>query len=226
MKKVLCIFPFCVVLLITFQLAYADIDVPFEIPQRTIIVDGQPDDWAGINPIVQDDENDSTCPAGTDIDYVFLAQDNNFLYWRIDFFGQMPIITGTKYQPGIRVCQVGPDPSDRTDGDIETKLDYHSGVIGFIEQFNASTYNWDNLVEDSEYGAAGDIAEGKIPLDLFSNGTFVFIDAWVHNGVLSSGVCDQIFLTSIDDSDGDDGDDGDNGGGGGGGGCFISSLIK
>ena len=220
MKKTWNLFALSFVLIATFGVAYADIDVPFEIPYRTIIVDGQPDDWAGISPVVQDAENDSTCSAGTDVDVVFLAQDDDFLYWRIDVFGQLPIVNGTMYQPGIRVAQVGPDPADRTDGDIDAKLDYDSGVIGFIERFNESTYNWDDLIEDSEYGAAdSDTAEGKIPMVLFRSGTFVFIDAGVHNGVLTGSSCDDIFLTPIDS-------DGDGGGGGGGGGCFINSLIK
>jgi hypothetical protein len=53
------------------------------LPFRTINVDGDPSDWAGITPLVVDDAGDS--PPEEDIIAVYGANDENFLYFLMEF---------------------------------------------------------------------------------------------------------------------------------------------
>jgi hypothetical protein len=60
------------------------ITTSFAIPTRTITVDGDGSDWAGLSPAVTDPTGDSTSTdPGADIVAVYLAHDDAFLYIRI-----------------------------------------------------------------------------------------------------------------------------------------------
>ena len=129
---------------------------------RTIDVDGNPEDWEGISPIVIDEENDSDCEIGTDVKSIYLAHDDTYLYWRIDTysgnysFGE----TGNEIKLDVFICE----------------SDYHNGqsLNGILFQIDSSNYcnvsacykniDWVNLYNGPEYGTLGMIAEGKMML--------------------------------------------------------------
>lgn len=54
-------------------LSYAGLNLAFEIPTKTITIDGEPYDWVGIDPVINDPQGDSLCIVGTDIKAVYLA---------------------------------------------------------------------------------------------------------------------------------------------------------
>lgn len=57
------------------------------IPIRTITVDGNTGDWAGIDPIINDPENDSVgSRSGDDIRRLYIAKDSDNLYLRMDLW--------------------------------------------------------------------------------------------------------------------------------------------
>lgn len=60
-------------------------------PRATITIDGVGDDWVGINPIIVDPQEsmlaDASVPANQDITAVYVAADDDYIYWRIDIVG-------------------------------------------------------------------------------------------------------------------------------------------
>lgn len=56
----------------------------FIIPERAITIDGQVDDWIGVAPVVIDDRGDASGTAVSDLYRLYIAQDANYFYWRLD----------------------------------------------------------------------------------------------------------------------------------------------
>lgn len=56
----------------------------FSIPKKTITIDGQFDDWAGVPVFIQDKLDETTGSFEDDIDKVFIAMDSEHIYFRID----------------------------------------------------------------------------------------------------------------------------------------------
>jgi hypothetical protein len=57
---------------------------------RTIIVDGDVSDWFGVAPLVTDPQNDQTgCPE-EDIKAVYVANDAEHLYFRMELYNELP----------------------------------------------------------------------------------------------------------------------------------------
>jgi len=56
----------------------------FTIPTATITIDGNFDDWDAIPVAIQDLTNDVYIPSYIDIDKAYIAQDQDYLYFRID----------------------------------------------------------------------------------------------------------------------------------------------
>jgi hypothetical protein len=72
----------------------------FEIPSNPILIDGNPSDWLGINPLYTDPEGDQDPDhnhIGTDIKAVFIARDNNFLYVAFTLWDSDAQQNGTMY---------------------------------------------------------------------------------------------------------------------------------
>ena len=67
-----------------------------EIPFRTIIIDGDDADWAGILPVVEDPAGDDdpvyASIPGTDLANVYMARDDTYLYFRMTFYDGNPIL--------------------------------------------------------------------------------------------------------------------------------------
>jgi hypothetical protein len=163
----------------------AGLNFIFEIPTRTITIDGLPEDWAGIEPVLVDPQGDSTCGTGTDIKSVFVAQDSEYLYWRMDTWSGTFSLSGPS--PAIEINQT----KDLLPGDIEMViLDDSSGMHGWI--FESNNPNPPRaLYSGPEYGWVDSVAEGKIPLSVFSGTDFYHIYGKYYSGVPAE-LCDAM----------------------------------
>jgi len=189
------------------QVKFEPIGTPtfsFEIPSGEITVDGTGTDWTGISPIIEDKQNDTACGddgEGSDLKAVYLAKDDQYLYWRIDTwsgafqfeegeFGRGPGIVF--YEPsglrGIEHSIMG-GPNNWS---INKRYSSEGNWVNLINNYN-------NLNSD-EYGEIGivargeNVAEGKIPLGLFSDLDINFILAWYHEGT-ANVLCDEASRT-------------------------------
>jgi hypothetical protein len=170
-------------------IAEAALDLEFEIPILTVTVDGNPDDWAGISPYISDDEGDSTQGDGTDIKSLYLCQDNNYLYWRMDTWSG-------NYNYFDSFNSDGPSLVFKS-GNQELYIHVRNAVSpsswGYIEQENPdSSREWIN-------GGAYEInsvAEGKIPLSTFDVADFTclwgYYGAVEHYDIIGNRDCDFV----------------------------------
>ena len=134
------------------------------IPKRDITIDGLADDWTGISPYIQDLQDDSSCGEGTDIKDLYLATDGSNLFWRIDTWsGKFNL---ENHEIRLKYTSLPNYPT-------LPKLNVQAGVTwngegGFIEVYNEIERPSIPVCSGSEYGRAGQIMEGKVPLRFFS----------------------------------------------------------
>jgi hypothetical protein len=177
----------------------------FNIPYETIVVDAQSGDWDTIEPILNDEQGDSTCSNGTDIKTIYFAKDTNYLYWRIDTWSSNYSLDNGK-GPGIVFYAVS--ESAEILGGVEASM------LGVNDRATIATRDqqsgWAVFDSGPEYGLINQIAEGKIPLNLFTEYDFNRIIAWYHQGS-DSQTCDEVGYLALG-SDGDLNEDGDSDG--------------
>ncbi len=193
-----------VFILLFSSLGYADLVFESEIPAVSIgdiVVDGYSSDWEilGIQPFLLDDEGDSTCDpiVGTDIKEVYIAQDGEFLYWRLD------TVSGTyalDFRDGIH--QAAPYFNLNQTQDYEG-IGYNWCTSQWImvgDPFSGSTHECCCEGEDhapveyasgDEFGEIKDIAEGKIPLDLYNNRIIDYL-AFMYFSGIANVACDWV----------------------------------
>ena len=147
--------------------ARAGLALPFEVPVRTIVVDGAPDDWSGIAPAFEDGAGDSECGAGTDISALYLAQDATYLYWRMDTWSGTFDFSLNDEGPSLRLHQ---SPLGKSVGDVEARI---AGTFTNIGSWDGT--GWSLRFSGPEYGLAGQVAEGRIPLSMFDVGEFTYL---------------------------------------------------
>ena len=163
---------------------------PFSIPSATITVDGDPGDWSSIDPALIDPEgDDSVSYTGDDIKALYLAQDSDNLYLRMDLWENV----NTNFANG-------PPPNEGAyyftlynDG---TYPDLHLSV-GF--DFWQTNSQWclgcndsgvpEELVSYDLVGVNGSVIEVKAPLSTLGNPTsFENIRAEVNDCCVPSPV--------------------------------------
>jgi len=164
-----------------------------EIPFRTITVDGLPSDWAGINPILNDSEDDSICETGTDIRGYYLAKDNNYLYWRVDTWSGT-FSFGSLGNERILVLNFG-------EMGTPTQGPYPNGIsVNLTSGNNAYVLaRYDNkemtgLYGGSTYGRANKVAEGKIRLSDFATLDIHHLNVYYWRGPDVVPQCDEANL--------------------------------
>ena len=157
----------------------------FPLPNVAITVDGSIVDWVGIDAILSDPQGDSIDGAGTDIKSIYLAQDDNYLYWRMDLynppFDLWNETLGVSRGPGITFYS------------ITTDWNYLGGVTeqpwwgdgpneSNIAKLIVSPWSWVSQYSGPEYGSYGDVFEGKIPIEIFDGIEVNFLLAYYHDG--------------------------------------------
>ncbi|MGA1794463.1 MAG: hypothetical protein ACMUIL_01280 [bacterium] len=73
---------------------------PFSVPYKTIAIDGNYNDWSDPNDLVYWDTDGPDCAGGQDIQKVYLAQDDTFLYVRYVLGGPLDQSFGYKFGDG------------------------------------------------------------------------------------------------------------------------------
>ena len=156
------------------------------IPIANITIDGLANDWQGINPFIQDAQNDSTCGQGTDIKDVYLATDGLNLFWRIDTASGTFDFENYKDSIGIQFYTQS--------GDYFNSSAIWKGTAGRIRTYDKSFTEYiftPTQAIGTDYGIANKIAEGKIPLSFFAGKTFTSLSAFFYSPSASTGWCDS-----------------------------------
>lgn len=142
-----------------------------------ITIDGNVDDWAGIAPLATDQSNDGGTYDGLDVTAIYLAQDADHLFIRVQMAGSTR-------------------PSDN---------EYHNYWIYFenneaefaIEAFHAPTIDarlWDITGADRQYSlqteigsmvanSSGDVIEVQVPKNLISTTSDYRVDFFTHHTI-------------------------------------------
>ena len=175
------------------QWVYAGLDLGFTIPAGTMTIDGASNDWTGIEPIYNDPQGDSICGTGTDIRDVYFAQDSTYLYWRMDTWSGTYAYDLPSEGPTVSIRQLTGSP---TAGDVEARVFNHNGISGVIWQHDGSS--WIQAFYGPEYGWVNNIAEGKIPLSMFSGAEYTKVYTYYFSGV-DGGDCDSLEPSPITD---------------------------
>jgi len=79
-----------------------------EVPVRTIKVDGKTDDWAALDTILVDASGNDLMPKqpGTDVVALYMARDDKYLYWRVDFADGKPQWQGSLIDDQSMYCDL------------------------------------------------------------------------------------------------------------------------
>jgi len=141
----------------------------------SITVNGIADDWIGIQPVISDPQNDSSCEQETDLKSLYLAKDSTYLYWRVDTWN------------GRFLLRESIDPRRlvllfRENNISQLSVHFGGSEAIVFARYGALSDNqpWTQLYNGPEYGALSAVAEGKIPLSVFSpaNIDAVALDYW------------------------------------------------
>ncbi|MCP8310687.1 MAG: hypothetical protein L6N94_04240, partial [Candidatus Methylarchaceae archaeon HK01M] len=81
------------IIIIAFLCIFLLVPINVEAVYRTITVDGDTSDWIGINPSI-DDPNENDIDDYYDIDKIYIANDNDNLYFWIQFYGACQVGVG------------------------------------------------------------------------------------------------------------------------------------
>lgn len=156
------------------------------VPERTITIDGNISDWSGIVPIVADpsgDETPSVDFVGTDLNGVYVAYDDTYLYLLITLHDGPPK-TDYHTQYGVQF-DLSPNETD-TPGDHLTKAGFSGGNWYSGIHIRCFSISQDSASYPSNYvGAGSNFIEWKVELsDMMEgnlddlNGTYMW--AYTH----------------------------------------------
>jgi len=180
---------------------------PISISIASILIDGNRDDWQGIQPFVSDDEGDEDPDAdfvGTDLNAFYMARDDEFLYHMITLHDGNPPTEGNlifsisydKYPylnggsvPGDQFSTVNLNyPPDGNMVVILSERSFDSDGSNGISQYN------------SHYAAIGDkFIEYKIPLADMKSIDGKYTDLYVH--MVDRGDDNLLIYTISDEMD-------------------------
>jgi hypothetical protein len=126
----------------------ASVPNPIVVTNKTITVDGNVTDWAGISPIITDAVGDANSTSGSDISAVYIAQDNSNLYFRIDLANGTP---GNGLYFGIRY-----------DGDNFTNNSPQRAIFINVGAYSASVSEWATSVCHTSHS---NVASGALSIN-------------------------------------------------------------
>ncbi len=173
MKRILLLVIIGMILLFSNNSVDATPNIPVSI--ASITIDGNFNDWLGIDPILEDPQWDSTGGIGTDLKSMYLAKNDDYLFWRLDTWnGTFNVAEINAPMPLIQTY----DESLTLLGSIST-ITY--GDVWTMKQYGLDGWFFTEYI-GSEYGVVGDVAEGKIPLNLFDDitGSYLSVGAIYH----------------------------------------------
>lgn len=144
--------------------ALADLNFIDQIPEKTIVLDGELDDWAGVDAFFTDIEGDSDSGAERDIKAVYLSKDATNIYWRLETW------TGNLPDSGIRM-------GFSEDGVYEIRIGVYTDTrSNFLDRIGDGDYEFHSS-GGQEYARWGNTVEGKFPISFFSGYNFNTVTA-------------------------------------------------
>ena len=145
------------------------------IPEATITVDGSAEDWAGIEPFVEDAVGDTqTGVPAVDLIQAYVAQDGEFLYWRMDVSGEYDNSELTEY-----VLRLYPRDAERgAEGHIELEVTMQDGRVN--PGLTVWTARDERVPVDvpTEYSAADQTLEMRIELAYFAGYSYDLVEVY------------------------------------------------
>jgi len=167
--------------------AYSDVvEIPwtgptFTIPLATISIDGDRNDWAGIQPAFVDevgDEDPDADFAGADISELYLSKDNAYYYFMIRLFDGSPL-ENMLYVFWARQSQftVG------TPGDLYTHFNLSNGDPQInVHEVDEQGQYVHVAFYSQDYGAAGlDFVEWRVPVEDIESLNDKYIRVYTHH---------------------------------------------
>ncbi len=156
----------------------------FPLPARTITLDGNASDWDGISPILSDPSGDSTGGLGTDIKSVYLAQDSNYVYWRMDIYdAPFDLYNEANNRPrGPGIVFYSIDVNHNYLGGVTEQPWGGAPGYSYISRLQVAPWSWIPKYAGNDYGIYDAIFEGKIPVEIFNGIEVNFLLAWYHAG--------------------------------------------
>ena len=130
------------------------------VTTKTITVDGDSTDWASIDAITTDNQNDhevdERCVGSADIKSIYLAKDSSYVYWRMDLWDSVNEISTLSQ---LNLVFYGKDGL---------------GIFPAINQSNGwiskkENGEWRTVSDDDNNSSLGVIVEGRVPNSIFGN---------------------------------------------------------
>ncbi len=173
--------------------------VQIDIPTKTIIVDGNPDDWTGINPLVTDEQgDDSPIYNGDDIKALYIAKDADNLYLRMDLWENVNTSFGNGPSPNEGAYQISvynDGPYDR----MQLGVGYDQSLSQWDLGYNGSSSDYPTGLSGPDYvGVSGGIIEIFVPLSLIGTPSdYEGVEGEVNNCCVQDyGILDEAGLVS------------------------------
>jgi len=173
--------------------------VQIDIPIKTIIVDGNPDDWNGISALVTDTQgDDSPSYIGDDIKSLFIAKDTDYLYLRMDLWDSVNTNFGNGPSPNEGIYQISvynDGPYDR----MQLGIGYDLTISQWSLGYNGSSSDVPQGLEGPGYvGVSGGIIEIKLPFALIGTpSNYQGVEGEVNNCCVQDyGILDEAGLVS------------------------------
>jgi len=150
-----------------------DLDVLYNIPELAVTLDGNGGEWAGIDPVISDEE-DPEGPAGGDIKNGYVARDGDNLYWMMNLYHSSPT-DGVLYNMDFSTAWFNEWAAPSYDSQV-------SLVNGNPVYSLHSHYQWTSQTISDDPGDVGvnTVVEARVPLDLFNGITKLQARTWTE----------------------------------------------
>lgn len=148
------------------------------VPDGTIVIDGNSNDWNNVNPVASDSQGDNN--GGVDLKAFYLAKDSKFLYWRMDNWNSAtntPQVT----DHGYTVIISNSKNLMASDGDIESRIFSNKVDLMFDKIVNTQRTSLKQQYQVS--GTYNNVSEMKIPLDAIGDMNNKIITPMYFNSV-------------------------------------------
>jgi len=131
---------------------------------RTIVADGDPSDWAGIPPIVID-EDEAGIAQDVDISACYVANDDDNVYFRVDVFGSISEDSGNTYIIYLDTGKPGGFSVDGIEADYRVKLFSYPDCQLWVW----TGTDWQFIEQCQKSGKSGNVWEVEIALSDISS---------------------------------------------------------
>ena len=160
------------------------------IPEASIVIDGNDDDWAGVDAVMTDASGDAAY-GGLDVTSLYLAQDSDALYLRLD------LVSAVRPAEESYNYWVYFENDDGYEFAVEHYHDSQSTPYIRLWDITGADRNYDAQTELTTLSAhtSGSVMEVQIPKSQISTSLNYRVDFYTHHTV------DQTWYSNGDDAD-------------------------